>query len=101
MQKGFQGWLHFSQTTQPKMIPGMLAKTMQCIVLPILSPCAVDTIIFNLWMSHIWLRTFTMVVNFVDDEWQPRHVTVGLFEVLDTLGVALVEIAVAPNILAK
>lgn len=74
---------------------------MQCIVLPILSPCAIDIIICNLWMSHKWLRTFTMVVNFVDDEWQPRHVMVGLFEVLDTLEAALVEIAAAPNILAN
>ena len=32
------------------------------------------------------------MVNFIDDGWVPRHVTVGLFEAQDTSGAALAEI---------
>jgi hypothetical protein len=32
-----------------------------------------------------------MVVNFVDKEWEPKHVTIGLFECQKTSGAALAE----------
>lgn len=39
---------------------------------------------------HTWFDT--MVVNYVDDEWQSRHMTVGLFEALDTLRFVVAEV---------
>ncbi len=36
--------------------------------------------------------TFALVVNFLNKEWVPCHVTIGLFEALDTSGVALANI---------
>ena len=43
-------------------------------------------------MSRTGWDTFALVVNFIDDCWVPRHVTVGLFEAQDTSGSALAEI---------
>lgn len=35
-----------------QLIPGMLAKTMQCFMLPALNVCAIIYVTSNLWMSH-------------------------------------------------
>jgi hypothetical protein len=32
----------------------------------------------------------TIVVNFISSEWEAKHVTIGLFEVIDISGVAMV-----------
>ena len=73
-------------------IPALLAKTMERYVLPAIASCATASITFDLWMSRAGFDTFALVVNFIDDCWEPRHVTVGLFEAHDTSGVAIAEI---------
>ena len=73
-------------------IPAMLAKTMDRYVLPLISSCQTASITFDLWMSRTGWHTFALVVNFIDDCWVPRHVTVGLFEAQDTSGASLAEI---------
>jgi hypothetical protein len=35
-------------------------------------------------MSHVGHDTFAMVVNFLNDSWEPSHVTMGIFEVQNT-----------------
>lgn len=45
-----------------------------------------------LWMSRCGFDTFYLVVDFVDGEWVPRHITVSIFKVADIFGVALVEV---------
>ncbi len=35
---------------------------------------------FDLWMNRIRIDTFSLVINFIDDVWVPRHVTIGFFE---------------------
>ena len=61
-------------------------------MLPTITSCATASITFDLWMSRAGFDTFALVVNFIHDCWEPRHVTVGLFEAHDTSGVALVEL---------
>ena len=61
-------------------IPAMLEKTMDRFVLPLINSCQTASITFDLWMSRTGWDTFALVVNFIDDCWVPRHVTVGLFE---------------------
>jgi hypothetical protein len=34
---------------------------------------------FDLWMSKGAYDTFALVINFLDENWQPKKVTIGLF----------------------
>lgn len=61
-------------------------------MLPTFSECAIFLVIFHLWISCTWFDTFTMVMNFVDNEWQLQHVTVGLFKASNALGGTFAEI---------
>jgi hypothetical protein len=42
-------------------------------------------------MSKIGFDTFVLVINFINDDWLPWHVIVGLFEVPNTSGRTLVK----------
>jgi len=35
---------------------------------------------FDLWMSKGAYDIFALVINFLDENWQPKKVTIGLFE---------------------
>jgi hypothetical protein len=35
------------------------------------------------------INTFSLVINYLDEAWTPRHVNVGLFEVHETSGSAM------------
>jgi hypothetical protein len=39
-----------------------------------------------LWMSHDGVDTLILVINFLNDTWVPMHVTMGLFEMNETIG---------------
>jgi hypothetical protein len=45
------------------------------------------TTTFDLWMSKCALDTFSLVINFVTLDWEPKHVTIDLFEVKNTIGI--------------
>jgi hypothetical protein len=34
---------------------------------------------------------FALVINFLGKDWQPKHVTIGLFKMIETIGQALVK----------
>ncbi|KAJ7552447.1 hypothetical protein O6H91_06G055400 [Diphasiastrum complanatum] len=70
-------------------ISQMVAKTLERYVLPLLASCVTATASFDLWMSRGGIDTFALVINFLNDSWVPCHVTVGLFETLDTSGAAM------------
>ncbi len=48
--------------------------------LPAIARCVTSIATFDLWMSKTSFDTFMLVINFIDDDWVPWHVTVGLFE---------------------
>jgi hypothetical protein len=73
-------------------IPRMLAKTMECFVLPKIVTYSSLSIIFDLWMSHVIFDTFTLILNFINDYWVLHHVIISLFEVPNTYNIALSEI---------
>ncbi len=50
-------------------------------VLHTLASCITCTTSFDLWMSHVRHDIFVMVVSFLNDSWEPSHVTMGIFEV--------------------
>jgi hypothetical protein len=40
---------------------------------------------FDLWMSRNDVDIFTLVINFLNDTWVPMHITMGLFEMNETI----------------
>jgi len=40
-------------------------------------------------MSRSGVDTFALVINYLDENWIPRHATIGLFEVQETKGSAM------------
>jgi hypothetical protein len=47
---------------------------------------------FDLWMSKGAYDILALVINFLDQNWQPKKVTIGFFEATKTAGQALVKI---------
>jgi hypothetical protein len=60
------------------------------VCLPAFVSCITCTTSFDLWMSRVGHDTFVMVVNFLNDYWEPSHVTMGIFEVQNTIGATMV-----------
>jgi hypothetical protein len=60
-------------------IPPMLQKTMDAYVLPTISICVIISDTFDLWMNQSGFNNFSLVVNFIDDAWVPKHI-VGLLK---------------------
>ncbi len=52
---------------------------------------AIDFIIatFDLWMGKGALDTFALVIFFLTLDWEPKHVTIRLFEAKGILGLVL------------
>jgi hypothetical protein len=73
-------------------IPTMFMKTMEQYVLPLIGKCTTVSVTFELWMSRGTQDTFCMVLNFLDTDWMPQHVTVGVLRAENTSGVALATI---------
>ncbi len=44
---------------------------------------------FDLWMRKGALDTFVFVISFLRLHWEPKHVTIGLFEVNDIIKITL------------
>ncbi len=61
-------------------------------VFPILAQCDIVTVMFDLWMLRMGFDTFALIMNFLNWEWFPCEVTIGLFEPPNTSGIALAEI---------
>jgi hypothetical protein len=66
------------------MLPNVVEITMETYVLPTLASCITCTTSFDLWMSHAGHDTFAIIVSFLNDSWEPNHVTMGIFEVQNT-----------------
>jgi hypothetical protein len=47
--------------------------------------CALD-----LWMPKGAFIVFAVIVNFLSTNWEPKHITIGLFEANDTNGATMV-----------
>jgi hypothetical protein len=67
-----------------EVLPTTVKNTMDHHVLSNLASTIVVFASFDLWMSCDGVDTFALVINFLNDNWVPMHVIVGLFEVNDT-----------------
>ncbi len=63
-----------------KMFLKLVEKTKQFYILPTLVECNFVIVSFDLWMSNDVHDIFALLINFLGGEWQPKHVTFGLFE---------------------
>jgi len=57
-----------------------MEKTKQIYVLPKLTNCICAIASFDLWMSKGVHDIFALVINFLGSNWQPKQITIGLFE---------------------
>jgi hypothetical protein len=73
-------------------ILSLLAKTMEYYALPTLVNYTIVNVTFDLWMNRTRIDTFSLVINFIDDVWVPRHVTIGLFEAFNITRATFVKI---------
>jgi hypothetical protein len=49
-------------------------------VLPTIGECVTMTTKFESKMSRLSYDTFALVINFINQDWVPCHIIVGLFE---------------------
>jgi hypothetical protein len=66
-------------------ILSLVAKTMENYAIIALESC-VTTCSFDLWMSRFGHDTFVLVINFLNSQWVPWHVTMGIFEATNVVG---------------
>jgi hypothetical protein len=52
--------------------------------------CHLCIISFYLWMFRARVDTFVMIVHFLNVQWEPSHIIVGLFEITKTTESAMV-----------
>jgi len=52
--------------------------------------CTLTTFTFDLWMSKRVHNIFAIVINFLSNDREAKHVTIGLFELTYTSGASLV-----------
>jgi hypothetical protein len=58
----------------------LVQKTKDVYVLLELSRCMLATTSFDLWMSKGTYDIFALVINFLDENWQPKKVTLSLLK---------------------
>jgi len=66
-----------------ELLSGLVEKTKQLYGLLILVECHFATKSFDLWMSKVGHDIFTLMITFLGDDLQPKHITLGLFEPTD------------------
>ncbi len=67
----------------------LVEKTMFTYVHPTLVNYISPTCTFDLWMSKGAHDVFAIVVNFLSNKWEAKHVIIELFEVFDISGVIM------------
>jgi len=77
------------RTLTKKKLPSMMKCTLQEFVFPSINVAISIIATFDLWMSKGALDTFALVINFLTLDWEPKHVTTGLFEAKGLLGLVL------------
>ncbi len=64
-------------------------ETKQVYVLPKLTYCISTITSFDLWMSKGVHDIFVLIINVLGSNWQPKQITIGLFETTRTIKQAL------------
>jgi hypothetical protein len=85
-------WLVYTpkKTLVEKVLLGLVEKTMITYVQLALVDYLLPIYNFDLWMSKGMRDGFVVVVSFISSDWEAKHVTIGLFEVLNTSSATMV-----------
>lgn len=78
------------KTFVEEILPNLIKETMNTYVVHALVDYLLTTCTFDLLMSKGAHDIFVVVVNLISSDWEAKHVTITLFEVTDTSGVAMV-----------
>jgi hypothetical protein len=79
------------KTFSQAILPHLVQKTKDVYVLPKKIQCGLAIASFNLWTSKSAHDIFSLVINFLDQNWQPKNVIISLFETIETTSQALVK----------
>jgi hypothetical protein len=55
-------------------------------ILATFNSCHSCIILFDLWMLKAGMDTFVMIVHFLHDKWEPCHITISFFEIVNIFG---------------
>jgi hypothetical protein len=67
----------------------IVEKTKERFVPPTFDSCNTHIISFDLWISKGGVDAFVLLVHFLNDKWEPCHVTIGFIEIANTFGNAI------------
>jgi hypothetical protein len=72
-------------------LPNVVGKTKEKFIVQSFESHDTCVMSFDLWMSKRGANKFVFIVHFLNHNWEPYHVTIGLFEIiiLDTYGAAM------------
>ncbi len=73
----------FKKTFVKEILLNLVKKTMNTYVVLTLVDCLSTTCTFDLWMFKGMHDVF-VAINFISNDWEAKHVMIGLFEVTDT-----------------
>jgi hypothetical protein len=73
-----------------EILPNLVEKTKQVYVLPKLTNYISATTSFDMWMSKGAHDIFALVINLLGYDWQPKQVTINLFEATEIIGQTLI-----------
>jgi hypothetical protein len=74
-----------------EVLPNMVDKTREICVILTSASCNTCTCSFDLWMSCVGFDTFAIVMSFINTSWEPCHVTIGIFEVHNTISATMAD----------
>jgi hypothetical protein len=77
------------RTLTKKVLPCLVKCTLEKFVLLYINATISLTTTFDLWMSKGALNIFSLVINFLTLDWEPKHIIIGLFETRGTTGINL------------
>jgi len=66
-----------------------VTKTKEKYVFIVVVSCITCIVDFGLWMLGVGYHMLVMVVNFINNSWEPTHLIVGVFEVQNIIVVAM------------
>ncbi len=69
----------------------MVKCTLEKLVLPYINVVIFIIVTFDLWMNKGAFDNFSFMINFLTLDWEPKHVTMGLFDAKHTTRINLVD----------
>jgi hypothetical protein len=78
------------KTLTKEVLPYIVKRTLEEFVLTYINATIFVKATFYLWMSKSVVDIFSLVINFSTLDWEPKHATIGLFEVKDITKINLV-----------